>query len=234
MNPCKELFLNVAPGIETKFIRCPSTLEPEWREEHQGETWFWMGCDEKQRKETDAAELENAKPSHRVTINHPFAVMDHPVSWLLWNRFMPRQETVLNGDAPVTGVSWNDCQEFIHKINEKRNDGFRFSLPTEAQWEFACTEGGSKKAYLLNSGSNHWRVCSMCTGCAEWCFDDLRDYDTCADKPIVDPVGSLTSPYAAIRGGAMENVCRQDRPFVRRSARKTTREANCGFRLVCC
>ena len=43
-------------------------------------------------------------------------------------------------DCPVEGVSWNDAKEFISRLNE-RNDGFVYSLPSEAEWEYAARAG---------------------------------------------------------------------------------------------
>lgn len=49
------------------------------------------------------------------------------------------------GNLPVECVSWHDAQKFCDKLNEKYRDrlpaGYKFALPTEAQWEYACRAG---------------------------------------------------------------------------------------------
>ena len=47
---------------------------------------------------------------------------------------------------PVENVSWNDCQEFIRRINTKlKEDGWVYRLPIEAEWEYACRGGPLKQ-----------------------------------------------------------------------------------------
>jgi formylglycine-generating enzyme required for sulfatase activity len=43
-------------------------------------------------------------------------------------------------DLPVEGVSWEDCEEFVLRLN-RLNDGNEYGLPTEAEWEYACRAG---------------------------------------------------------------------------------------------
>jgi formylglycine-generating enzyme required for sulfatase activity len=47
-------------------------------------------------------------------------------------------------DRPIEQVSWNDVQEFLEKLNA-RNDGYRYRLPTEAEWEYAARAGSGER-----------------------------------------------------------------------------------------
>ena len=55
-------------------------------------------------------------------------------------------------NRPVEWVSWDDCQDFISKLNELT--GRHFRLPSEAEWEFAA-RGGNKTHGFPYAGSNN-------------------------------------------------------------------------------
>ena len=77
---------------------------------------------------------------HEVTLTKPFYIGKYEVTQEQWNALMRHNASKTKGaKLPVTDVSWEDCQKFIKKLNEKTDGGYR--LPTEAEWEYACRAG---------------------------------------------------------------------------------------------
>ena len=77
---------------------------------------------------------------HEVTLTKPFYMGKYEVTQEQWQSVMGNNPNSVKGARlPVTNVSWNDCQDYIKKLNAKTNSGYR--LPTEAEWEYACRAG---------------------------------------------------------------------------------------------
>ena len=77
------------------------------------------------------------KPVHYVTLSD-YHIGETEVTQELWQAVMGSNPSYFKGDnqRPVENVSWDDCQEFIKKLN--RLTGKKFRLPTEAEWEYAA------------------------------------------------------------------------------------------------
>ena len=116
----------------------------------QGGT-FSMGATSEQGSEADSDE----EPVHAVSVGD-FYIGETEVTQGLWKAVMgsnPSDESRGIGDnLPVNYVSWNDCQEFIKKLNQQTGKTFR--LPTEAEWEYAARGGNKRRGYKY-SGSNN-------------------------------------------------------------------------------
>ena len=82
-----------------------------------------------------------------------------------------------NPDNPVEQVSWNDCQEFLKKLNELpsvKKTGLTFRLPTKEEWELACRAGATGAYCLLADGTE---ITVDTLGQVAW-FDDNSDGKT--------------------------------------------------------
>lgn len=94
----------------------------------------------------------DAKHVHEVQLS-PFAIGETEVTQALWLAVMggKNPSKFKDMEKPIEKVSWDDCQEFIWKLNELTGRDFRF--PTEAEWEYAA-RGGKKAQPTIYSGSD--------------------------------------------------------------------------------
>ena len=186
---------------------------------------------------------------HEVTLTKPFYMGKYEVTQEQWQVIMGSNPSEKKGAKwPVGNVSWNDCQDFIRKLNAKTNGGYR--LPTEAEWENACRAGtntaysfgdsltlgdanygpGGKSVVVGSYKPNGFGLYDMHGYVWEWCEDWYSSYPT---QAVIDPMGPATGTYRVLRGGGFNNNKLSARSSGRNNDSAPTRElTDFGFRLV--
>jgi len=97
---------------------------------------FMMGC-----SSGDAQCNADENPRHRVQITKAFEIGKYEVTQAQWVAVMQTNPSGNKGDnRPVETVSKIEAQDFIAKLNAG-NDGYKYRLPTEAEWEYAARAG---------------------------------------------------------------------------------------------
>lgn len=96
---------------------------------------------------------DNELPMTPVTFREPFFVGKYEVTQREWKEMMGEDNnpsTHKGDDLPVENITWEQAKTFVGKLNEMQNP-FRYSLPTEAEWEYVCKLGnfGKDDAQIL-------------------------------------------------------------------------------------
>ncbi len=215
---------NAAEGIERPFGNRPKGSEETYvvngvsfnMVKVSGGT-FQMGPTSEQGSDA----YDNEYPVHQVTLPD-YCIGETEVTQGLWRAVMGNNPSRFSGSdqLPVEYVSWDDCQEFIKKLNQLTGENFR--LPTEAEWEFAARGGNSSKGYKYagsnnigdvawydgNSSSkthavgtktpNELGLYDMSGNVWEWCQDWYNSYSS---NSQTNPTGPSSGSYRVVRGG---------------------------------
>ena len=175
----------------------------------------------------------NYDRQHKVFLSKSFAIGKYEITQIQYKTIMGENPSKFEGDSnPVENVSWKDAKEFCNKLNaiyaDKLPKGYKFNLPTEAQWEYACRAGTTTKYcngdsddklgevawYSYNSGykthpvgqkkPNAWGIHDMHGNILELCRDRYeKNYPS---DDVIDPVLPYNSAindtfYIVKRGG---------------------------------
>ena len=224
---------------------------------------FQMGSD-------DSEASDDEKPVHSVVLSD-FCIGETEVTQALWESVMGttvrEQRDKAHPSLPMRGegasypmyyVSWNEAVEFCNKLNEKLRGqlpfGYRFALPTEAQWEYAA-RGGNKSQHYKYAGNNSiddvaWYTSTtndsgtkpvktkqpnelglydMSGNVYEWCEDWEGIYSSSAKT---DPGGPSSGSCRVLRGGGWYCDARYCRVSYRDDSNPDSCYYNYGFRLV--
>ncbi len=213
-----------------------------------------------------------------VTLSKPFYLGKYPVTHREWKSIMGSnpshfKSTVVSEEfaekvnvtlmgkdpldskgynRPVDQVSWNDCQEFIRRLNAREGVN-TYRLPTEVEWEFAC-RAGSRTRYHFGEGDqilwhyawfgdnsskkthpvgqknpNKWGLYDMYGNVLEWCSDWYGNYPT---GHMTDPKGLKEGSHKVVRGGSWHDFSRSCTSSFRNAFHPGSRYDVVGLRIA--
>ena len=212
---------------------------------------FMMGATSEMKDSYDDPDSDE-KPVHQVTLTNDYYMGKYEVTQALWEAVMGSNPSYFKGDnLPVEEVSWNDCQEFISKLNSLT--GRKFRLPTAAEWEYAARGGKKSRGYQYsgssnisdvawydgNSGdkthpvgtkqANELGIYDMTGNVLEWCQDWYGSYYSSSQT---NPTGATSGSRHVNRGGSWHSNVRRSSSSCRYGVIYVDRDLDLGFRLA--
>jgi formylglycine-generating enzyme required for sulfatase activity len=169
-------------------------------------------------------------PQHKVILTKGFWMAETEVTQAQYKAIMNTNPSRFKGDNnPVEKVNWHDAIEFCKKLSQK--EGKSYTLPTEAQWEYAC-RAGSVTEYCFGNNSNQlsdyawywydsktdkkthpvglkypnvWGLYDMYGNVWEWC-SDWYDMDFYSRDAKIDPLNNSYGDHKSrvLRGGGWD------------------------------
>jgi formylglycine-generating enzyme required for sulfatase activity len=215
------------------------------------EGWFWMGSEGRYSWES---------PRHRVWLD-AFEIAAAAVTRREYSRFLAETAAAEpagwndaafgSPDQPVVGVTWFAAVDYGEWLSAR--EGFRYRLPTEAEWEKACRGGLEGVEYAWGNEPpetidyfagemtgprpvGQWRpngygLFNMGDNVHEWCCDWYGgDYYACS--PERNPTGPETGTRRVSRGGSWRHQIKASRAAHRSSLPPAFAYTDYGFRLV--
>lgn len=209
------------------------------------------------------------RPVHNVSVSD-FYMGEFEVTQALWQEVMGttiyQQRDKASTDRPMRGVgadypmyyvNHTEAEEFCGRLNQRLRSqlpvGYSFTLPTEAEWEYAA-KGGNKSNTYTYSGSNYlsevgwyadnsgesthtvgskraneFGLYDMSGNVWEWCFDWYGSYSSSSQT---NPRGSISGSKRVLRGGSWLNSDAYCRVALRNYGIPGYRDDDRGFRLA--
>ena len=238
----EELILDLGKNVKMKLVRIPAGR-------------FMMGSP---NDEKDSGGWEH--PQHEVTISKPFYMGIYTVTQEQYDRVTGHKgwEPKFRGlSNPAEAISWEEAMDFCKAISKKT--GKNVTLPTEAQWEYACRAGtktrfyfgddedklGDYAWYAKNSDNkmhlvgqkkpNDWGLYDMHGNVWQWCSDWIDwggDNYYSAKENDKDPKGPASGKARVCRGSAFDFSSDMCRSANRGGMGPDYHGASGGFRVV--
>ncbi len=212
----------VIKEINLEMVKCPAGS-------------FMMGSSKEVKKDSNhlfAFGFYYSEKPHLISVSKPFYIGKYELTQYQYESIIGNNPSEFrNINNPVERVNWNEAKEYCTKLNQKYSNlipnGYRFDLPTEAQWEYACRAGtntnfnngtdnkidevawywGNSQGGLYFSRPvgqkkpNAWGIYDMHGNIAEWCNDWYSEY---SDNGLI-PLGETYIHYRVLRGGNSQN-----------------------------
>jgi formylglycine-generating enzyme required for sulfatase activity len=193
----------------------------------------------------------DAQPPHIVTITNPFYLSTHEITQQQWRALMRNNPSEHKDQAaPVENITWFDAQKFAAQLN-LLNDGYRYRLPSEAEWEYAARAGSAEDAphelsrvawFKANAHvpqpvgqkePNAFGLHDMLGNVSEWCADAY--HETYAGAPTDGEAWTAASGvklFRVIRGESWYSPAEKVHSAYRNYDEPHNRSSVLGLRLV--